>query len=229
MYEQSVLKFREVADFIPTNHGDSITIKRPVQGYENYKDPEGLYLIYITQTPNFELDIRHMYDYRIASIEQAEIDLLRLARGPLPTPTYVGKNFIDLKWLHSCYVTLVLDLPRWEFQWAVNAGEPDAITFHPTKDGIGTYDPNYSFYNAKKVRIPFYDSDGNWQGDRAAVRCTNYIKKNQQGDDLKYSDNPNVRNYTMDINVLQPLAGGGGYKLLKIDPDGQNQGPPGVP
>ena len=214
--EQGAVSFRATTEAIPpASHGHSVRARRPDVSHPNYQPPRNLYLIYITLINN-KLDVRQMYAENINSIDQAEIDLYDRANGTITGTNPVARNFHDLLWRSPCYVTLVLDIDAWDFYWGSSIGD-DPLIFQQFKpDGSGPYDPNFAFYNAQQRSIR----------GRPGVRCTNYLKGQDNG--AVFDDPSDVAVYSIDINLLTPFIDPSDRPIkIIIDPDGQNQGPPG--
>jgi hypothetical protein len=213
--EQGIVSFRTTTENItPASHGHSIRLKRPDINHPSYQDPYNLYLIYITLVNN-KLDVRQMYAENIGNVDQAEVDLYDKAKGTITGTNPTARNFHDLLWRHPCYVTIVLDIDGWDFYWGSVIGD-DPLIFQPFKsDGSGPYDPNYSFYNANKNTIR----------GRPRVRCTNYLKGQDNGP--VFDDPSDIAVYSIDVNLLTPFIDPNDKPIkIIIDPDGQNQGPP---
>jgi hypothetical protein len=225
--EDSTATFRRIDEqahaLLPT-YGHSVTMYKPPSAI--YPTPTQLSLIYIAQVidetlpdnDNIRFTARHMLLEQFTNLDQAEQLLFDTARLGQPGPMHKGDDFIDLKWEKPCFVTFVLDISGYEFYWNHEPGH-DPIKFVREREidngrppPPAPYAPNFSFYNAlpRSVR------------NRSAVRCTNYLKADENGTDLKGSDKN--RYYCLNLNMLVTYASGAKHGHI-TDPDGQNQGP----
>jgi hypothetical protein len=186
-----------------SSHGDSI--KKPCTGQvEN-----NLFMIYMTKINN-RWRVIHLFDYGITDLAQAELNLFTIAKTPRSHPAIVGKNFRNLVWMYPSYLTFVLDIQDYLFEWT----NRDPIVFVKNKPGIpGDYAPNRSFCGAIPIKV----------GGADAVRCSNFIN-DENGNPIK--DPQKIVKYAMEINFLEPYDDNTPPDLHIFDPDGQNQGPP---
>jgi hypothetical protein len=215
------IRFEPVGEgLIRANFGDSIRKKK---SGSKYPKPENHFLLFVRDGQ--PLDPRRMWDQNIKDVAQSESHLFQLAKGPEPTACYLGRGFDNMLWEHPCYVTVILDNDNYYFNWDDNDAGPDGdpILFIAKVSGK-QYDPNHTFYNAVRVDVPILDQSGQVTGYRKGVRFENHIKD----DNENRLPHKATKRYKMDLMVWRPNSTGG-HTLVKIDPDGTNQGPPGVP
>lgn len=214
----------EETEFVDPNYGDSVRMQKAPD--PRYPTPKHHYLISVCQTPG-GLDVRRMWDHDIGPIDISEQMLFHKSKGPDPTPAYLGRGFRGMVWKYPCYISIILDNPDFEFIFDrdINNREGDPVTFLETSRGTQFHE-NYSFYNAEPIIVPILDPRGNPTGDqRHGIRFQNFIKADRAGADLRLGEE---RRYKFNINIWEPVIGGGRVPRY-TDPDGQNQGPPGVP
>ncbi|MEA3014327.1 MAG: hypothetical protein QOD42_2872 [Sphingomonadales bacterium] len=187
------------------------------------------FLLYIREVSGGAIDARQMWDYGISDIAESEKKLFHLAKGPYSTPYYIGPEFFDMLWQFPSYFTIVLDNDNFKFNFSSNLADDDGepIIFIPRRFKVD-YHPNYSFYNAKPVDVPILDAQENPTGAvRHGLRFENHVKADDIGTPLAKGD---WRRFKMDLAIWKPSATVGGQNVLTFtDPDGQNQGPTGVP
>lgn len=206
----------ETTAFLSPLYGHSVKDYRPPS--PTYPPPSELWLIYISDNDADQFVVRHMYMPAYVDLNQAENFLCNLARTGQPNQYWVGNDFINLTWRRPCFVTIVLDLDGYEIYWGNQPGH-DPIKFAAAREIDNgrplppePYAPNYSFYNAQPLLIL----------GRSAVRCTNFMKVDEQGNGLP--TDRDFRYYCLRINTLISTTSGSRLGHI-IDPDGQNQGP----
>ena len=223
-------------------YGDSVRLEKLKLG-GNYQEPPHLYLIYIgldRNDPAEGLYVRqYSKDINPALIEQEENGLIAKAIADDPLHR-VGKNFELIKFEQASFLTIVLDEDAWAFYYP----EPN----NPEPDFEGTHDPivftmqktfiaesgarisrpvvrNRSFYDLETITKTIPDRDGVDQV-RDGIRCINFFTKSADGDPIEPEE---TLDYTFNIFLRVPFSKTVQQKvIIIIDPDGQNQGPPGV-
>ncbi|MEA3017902.1 MAG: hypothetical protein QOI38_2624 [Sphingomonadales bacterium] len=219
-------------------HGASIrTDKLSLGG--TYQLPAHLYVLYISMAPEGKLIVRHVQD----DITPSDIDAAedRLIAAAMQATAPAG-TLDSIKFTEPSYFTIVLDVADWDFYYpAPSNPTPDAglmhdpIAFLEKKTilielPVGSdnwvkieraFSKNYTFFNAQ----PLEKQVGATR--RKAVRCINFLTKNDNGDPL---DMCATQDFGFNILVQVPLVQGGVDKVtLLIDPSSQNQGPPPPP
>ncbi len=206
-------------------HGDSVSVQKLSTGDPKYKAPKGLYFIYMHVASAGHLGVRQLFDPApgpdLPGIKAAEKALYASAKAGNSHKT----NFEDMVWRGPCWITMVIDNPGWEF-YSENFHNHDPMIFRKSKEVIENGHPvpkefheNWSFYDALKFVL-----DGG-SGGRSAVRCINYFKFDQDGNDIGTGQS---RNYCFELYLQVPFYTRGRTQkvTILIDPDGQNQGPP---
>ncbi|MBV9884278.1 MAG: hypothetical protein JO276_14810 [Sphingomonadaceae bacterium] len=142
-------------------------------------------------------------------------------------------DFESIKFTKPSWFTIVLNMDKWYFYYPDPDDEApsykrdhDPVVFanekvyfdDKRKEIILPRDPNYSFYNSKQAYVPVDAVP------RDGVRIINFFRKNDQGDEIGMNEK---REYTFNLFLRGPLAQNGKEVTIIIDPDGQNQGPPG--
>lgn len=205
------------------SHGASVKDPFPVS-WPGTGPITSLYFVYIAVDATQNLVVRQFYDtLGTRTIDEAEIDTFRQAAGGTGSATPKGFNFENLIFKEPCYFTMALDHPTWQF-YDYNFPDHDPFIFITRKEKIiggreltVSYDPNYSFFDARVKPIPGYA--------QSSVRCINHFRADLWG---RRVANYEVQNYGFEIYIRIPFAlrgGGEQYVTILIDPDGQNQGP----
>jgi hypothetical protein len=229
MFDIDPLRFSPITEEFAerTNYGHSIRRERDPNREPKYPTPIHHFLLYVRDTDQ-GIDARKMWDPYFSNIADSEKSLFHLAKGPKPTPSYLGRGFSGMLWKYPCIVTIVLDNDNYEFRYNddVNDPEGEPIVFYREKNGI-QFHPNHTFYNAAPVTVPILNAQGHETGAvRHGLRFENHLKKDDNGNDLKHGDQP--KRYKFDLVVMEPVIGENPVPV-STDPDGSNQGPPGVP
>jgi hypothetical protein len=178
--------------------------------------PTHVFLIYIKELQPGHWIARHMLERNASNVATSAANLFDLAKNNVATPYKVGENLARLIWDSPCYLYLVIDMDNHDFIESTFP-ELDPIQFHGMKPILDSnpprsrhFDPNHAFYDGELVPL----------GGRTAFRCINYLT-DEFGKPLKY---PQVRTYGFELCFKAPWPTG--PRPHKIDPDGQNQGPP---
>jgi hypothetical protein len=208
-------------DFRPAvSHGSRAVDGKPT----NYPNPNSnflVYLVYISAKAVDDWYAHHVSSKVMGTPDATAATLFKSARDEgKSSPYWKGENLVDLTWTYPCYLYIVFDLDNAKFIDDPSVPEFDPIQFHASKPVYGSnpvqyrnYDANHSFYDGKVITIE----------GRSAFRCVNHFR-DEYGRELKA---PQVRFYGYEIRFVAKW-GTSNPRPHDIDPDGQNQGPPGL-
>jgi hypothetical protein len=205
-----------------TNH--SIYEKRLRDNVANYRQvPHCIYFYYWKFHGTTPVVTRYDYDNGNVPIPYNLVEghITRLARNaragtstPAPAPD------VAAPWERKSYMVMVMDDPSWRFTRHGPNNEA-ALVFNPSKGSID----NHSFFDASDMNV---DIRGDGSEYLSAVYFVNHMKKNEQGDDLRYKPDNVTRDtqkfvFTLFYDVTLPS---GEVDPFSHDPDGTNMGPP---
>jgi hypothetical protein len=216
-------------------YGDSVRLEKLKLGTGVYFEPPHLYLVYISMDNNGLIVRQYEKDINPARLVDEENNLIVAAKAN-SNANKVGENFQLIRFEQASFFTIVVDQPGWTFYYPdPNNPEPqyegthDPIVFTEQKTFIDESGAtlswpvvrNRSFYDLKSI-------DKTIGGEpRKGIRCINFFTKSADGDPIVAGD---ILNYTFNIFLRAPFSATVNQKVtIIIDPDGQNQGPPGAP
>lgn len=219
----------------PASYGYSVRRKQEFEAGK-WDEPTHIMFLYIRVNKDGTLDIAHYFDALAGrSVAEAEKQLLANARpisniNPTKDPEPQGYNFEGMDFEnYVSYFTIALDEAEMEFHPYKDSAKVDPMIFLAEKttfDASGNavtkyFNPNFSIMNLERIEIPTAKP-----GDlRPALRCVNFMKRDEEGNYLKEGD---VQNFGFDLYVDMPFnRETGGSKMLTVifDPGGTSTGP----
>jgi hypothetical protein len=151
------------------------------------------------------------------------LEILAQDARPLGAKAYppIGSNFDKIEWRRKSYIAFFIDEASWKLRTS------DGVFFLTDKDGVpGT--PNHTFFDALSlpltmpIRKP--QPGGPYTDERSALVFINHMKADDNGNDLKEVDPPQLFHF----QIVFEVAFQNGTKGMTVifDPDGSNLGPP---
>ena len=199
-----------------TRFGARIFEAPPTSG--TYIDPNDVYLIYFGyRTISGQIrKVKWHFLRRRGSAHQDSIAKDLIAHARADNFEYKdGEELLGLEWKGSCFIYIVLDMADCNFIDDQTDENYDPIFFHEKKTVAGTktvlyFDENRSFYKGTIL--------ANLVQGVQVFRCINYFREEKN----RLIRHPQLRTYGFDIVYNE------GATPTRVDPDGQNQGPPSI-
>jgi hypothetical protein len=190
----------------------------------NYdKVPHCIYFYYWKFKDNVPEVTRYDYDNGQTAIPYNLVEghitkLAKNARNGGSKPSPVAD--VSAPWERKSYIAMVMDDPRWKFT-RYGPNDEVALAFNPSK---GSAD-NHSFFDASDMNV---DIKGDGSEYLSAFYLVNHMKKNNQGDDLRYKpDNVTKDSQKFVYTLFYDVTHANGTRDdFSHDPDGTNLGPP---
>jgi hypothetical protein len=196
--------------FMPS-HGARAYDDRPV-GIPP-KNPDNVYMFYLSVRNGGYFRRQYLTKRGGLSADTVASDLCALARQG-DDKYEVGRDLLGINWKAPCHLYIVVDIQGCRFVDDRANERFDPLHFHERKDIPGTnaafvFDMNAAFYEGDILADNIVGAP--------TFRCINHFT-DEHGKPL---DHPRLRTYGFEIRYLSPVG------LEIVDPDGQNQGPPG--
>jgi hypothetical protein len=202
-----------------STHHDAYEAKLGQPNFD--KKPHTMYFYYLDWLDNGLLDVRHYKHFNgDLPIEAADLPRLLhiLARNAIDggsAPPSAGRFFEDIEWDTKSYIAFMMRSDLWKLRKGV------AIAFDPGRR------KNQSFFDAQDFDIDI-SAAGNGSEVASAVCCVDHLKRTDAGDDLgtDAAGHPGPKEkQTFKFSLAFDISYMPG-KVITIDPDGTNVGPP---